>query len=301
MIRLEELVGDGTLKDCEVFLFTDNSTAESVYHKGNLSSKPLFKLVLRLRQLEMKGDLILHVVHVAGTRMQAEGADGSSRGDHTTGVMAGQPILKYIPLHLSAPEVEPGLVNWLRSCWDFKRGTLEHLSPEGWFETAMNLGNYLWTPAPAAADVVGEQMARAIHKHPHSCHLFVVPRLMMSRWRRRVGKMADFKITLDAGFRHWGMARHEPLLMFVCLPLFKHSPWKLRGCRFVTQAEGKLRLVPRSREGRIRSLLRQLFIQARRLDAIPEGLVREMLQRPHFKPLPNPSGRQRVQLDRGGK
>jgi hypothetical protein len=35
VIRLEELVGDGTLKNCEVFLFTDNSMAESVYYKGN--------------------------------------------------------------------------------------------------------------------------------------------------------------------------------------------------------------------------------------------------------------------------
>ena len=36
--RLEELVRDGSLKDCEVFMFTDNSTAESVYYKGNSSS-----------------------------------------------------------------------------------------------------------------------------------------------------------------------------------------------------------------------------------------------------------------------
>jgi hypothetical protein len=80
VVRLEELVDDGTLVDCEVFIFTDNSTAEAVYCKGNSSSKPLFELVLRLRQLEMRGNLIMHMVHVAGTRMQAEGADRSSRG-----------------------------------------------------------------------------------------------------------------------------------------------------------------------------------------------------------------------------
>jgi hypothetical protein len=289
VVRLEELVDGGTLKECEVFLFTDNSTAESVYYKGNSSSKPLFELVLRLRQLEMCGNCILHVVHVAGTRMQLEGADGSSRGDQTTGVMAGAPILKYVPLHQSAPELEPGLVDWIQSSWDHKRGPLQQLTPEGWFSTAMNQGNYLWTPAPAAADVAGEQMARAIHKHPYSCHMFVAPRLMTARWQRRVGRIADFKITLDVGFKHWGKARHEPLLIFVCLPLSTHSPWKLRGCRFVAQAEGKLRSVSCTREGRIRNLLRQLFIQARRLDAMPESLVRGMLQRPRFKPFPNSS------------
>jgi hypothetical protein len=287
VLQLEGLVEDGTLSECEVFIFTDNSTAESVYYKGNSSVEPLFELVLRLRQLEMAGNLILHVVHVAGTRMQEEGADGSSRGDQTTGVMAGHPVLRYIPLHLSAPEVEPGLVDWIQSCWDDKRGPLVHLSPEGWFTSAMKQGNFLWTPAPAAADVAGEQMARAVHKHPYSCHMFVAPRLMTARWRRRVGRMADFKMTLDAGFKHWGTARHEPLLIFVCLPLSTHSPFKLRGSRFLGRGESKLCKMPSSSDGRIRNMLRKLFIQARRIDSMPESLVRGMLQRPRFKPFPD--------------
>jgi hypothetical protein len=37
--------------------------------------------VSRLRRVEMSKGLILHVVHVAGTRMIEEGADGGSRGD----------------------------------------------------------------------------------------------------------------------------------------------------------------------------------------------------------------------------
>jgi hypothetical protein len=287
--RLEELVEDGTLSECEVFLFTDNSTAESVYWKGNSSSETLFELMHRLRKLEMKGGLILHMIHVAGTRMMAEGADGNSRGDHTAGVMSGKSVLEFVPLQYSAPQVEPTLVEWLKSCWDFKRGPLEYLTPEGWFTTAMTDGNYLWTPAPAAADVAGEQMARAIHKHPYSCHIFVAPRLMTARWRRRVAKLSDFKFELDAGFEHWGKERHEPLLIFVCLPLSCHRPWKLRGCRFVGQAEGKLRQLSSAPEGRVRRVLRQLLIKARNLDSMPEGVVRGMLHRPRFEPVPNKS------------
>jgi hypothetical protein len=60
--------------DCEVFLFTDNSTAAAVYFKGNSTSTKLFELVLRLRRLEMSGGLILHDVCVAGTRMIDQGA-----------------------------------------------------------------------------------------------------------------------------------------------------------------------------------------------------------------------------------
>lgn len=95
---------EGTIWGAEVFLFTDNSTAEVVFLKGNSSLKTFFKLMLRLRHVEMSGGLILQVVHVAGTQMIEEGADGGSRGDLSQGVMSGQPVLDFVPLHLSALE-----------------------------------------------------------------------------------------------------------------------------------------------------------------------------------------------------
>jgi hypothetical protein len=164
------------------------------------------------------------------------------------------------------------------------------------FSNAMQDGNYLWILPSAGADVAGEQMAWAVHKHPYLRHICVVPRLMTGCWRRRVAKTADFKLSLDVGFKHWERERHGPLLIFVCLPLCKHSPWKLPGCSAVAHAEGKLRMVSGSREGRIGSLLCQLFMKAQRMDAMPEGLVRGMLQHPCFKPFPNTNagGRQRL-------
>mmetsp|Transcript_6843 Transcript_6843/g.10388 ORF Transcript_6843/g.10388 Transcript_6843/m.10388 type:complete len:172 (-) Transcript_6843:1937-2452(-) len=75
---LEMQVREGALRESKVFLFTHNLTAESVYYKDNSTSKRLFEIVLRLRPLEMTGELQLHVVHVAGTRMIEEGADGGS-------------------------------------------------------------------------------------------------------------------------------------------------------------------------------------------------------------------------------
>jgi hypothetical protein len=110
---LEAQVADGCLKGAEVFLFTDNSTAEAVFYKGNSTSRLLFELMLRSRKLEMAGDLILHVIHVAGTRMVAEGADRGSRGDLNQGVMAGQSILDFVPLHLTALEPSNKLESWI--------------------------------------------------------------------------------------------------------------------------------------------------------------------------------------------
>ena len=39
----------------------------------------MFKLVLRLHQVQMRGELILHVVYIAGTQMIETGIDGLSR------------------------------------------------------------------------------------------------------------------------------------------------------------------------------------------------------------------------------
>ena len=41
----------------------------------------------------------LHLVHVSGTRMMAQGTDGITRGDMLEGVMAGKPMLDFIPLN----------------------------------------------------------------------------------------------------------------------------------------------------------------------------------------------------------
>ena len=104
---LEKLCLEHQLGGSEIFIFTDNSTAESAYWKGTSTSKLLFELILRLKKLEMDYDLILHVIHVSGKRMIAQGTDGISRGDHSTGVMRGKPMASFIPLHLSAFEREP--------------------------------------------------------------------------------------------------------------------------------------------------------------------------------------------------
>jgi hypothetical protein len=294
VVRLEELVKDGTLQGAEVFLFTDNSTAEAVYYKGNSSSRTLFELMLRLRELEMRGDLKLHVIHVAGTRMQDEGADGSSRGDQSSGVMNGTHILKYVPLHQSALELEPKLEAWLRGCWPKERGELVTLTEKDWFSHGVSSRNCIWAPAPASAEVAAEQMGRAIHKHPSSFHLFIAPRLMTSRWRRRVSKLADFSMELGPGSSVWGKARHEPLLIFVCLPLSQHRPWKLRGTRLLVDHARKLRVLHQADCKRRGNILRQLLGKTGRLELMPESMVRGVLCYPEQQSFPDSSpGRRR--------
>jgi hypothetical protein len=142
------------LLDAEVFLFTDNTTAEGCFYKGNSPSKLLFHLILRLRVLEMTGRIKLHVIHVSGSRMIAQGTDGLSRGGYGDGVMSGASMLSFVPLHFSALDRMPSLLPWIRTwCPD---STIMPLTPEEWFWEGHGLAtdtpgtSSAWHPRPSS-------------------------------------------------------------------------------------------------------------------------------------------------------
>jgi hypothetical protein len=64
---------EGLLDGCEVFLYTDNQTAEGSYFRGSAKSRALFELIVTLYKLQMQHEFILHVVWIAGTRMVQQG------------------------------------------------------------------------------------------------------------------------------------------------------------------------------------------------------------------------------------
>ena len=72
----------------------------------------------------------LHFIHVAGTRMIAQGSDGLSRGNLSEGVMRGTAMDSFIPLNETAFKRSSTLKEWIRS-WAF--GDLELLAPKDWF------------------------------------------------------------------------------------------------------------------------------------------------------------------------
>ena len=229
---LEGAHTEGLLSDREVFMFTDNSTAESAYFKGISTSEDLFELVLRLRKLEMTGDCIIHMVHVAGTRMIDQGTDGLSRGDRNSGIMAGESMLSFIPLHLSAFDRAPDLEDWVRMVFEIEGECGEGfqiLTHNQWPQNHTIRGMYVWAPPPAAADVAAEYMVHAIHKRPHSTHIFICPRLMTHRWQRLVRKSSALYLFVPVKSVIWDSSQHEPLILAISLPLSRDKPWKHAG------------------------------------------------------------------------
>ena len=100
--EMEEHVRNSKVWDCEDFLLTDNLMAEYSFYKGSLLSETSFNLILRLRKLELEGEIILHVIHVLERRMIISGVDALSRGDARKGIMEGNSLRSYFPFYLES-------------------------------------------------------------------------------------------------------------------------------------------------------------------------------------------------------
>jgi len=77
----------GHLRSSNLFVFTDNAVAEGAYHNGGSNrNKKLNELVFRLWNLQMEVDFVIHIFHIAGTRMIECGVEGLSCGDKSEGI-----------------------------------------------------------------------------------------------------------------------------------------------------------------------------------------------------------------------
>ena len=132
MIKIESLARKGTIRGQGVFLFTDNSMFKFTYYRGYSTSWKLSAIIICLYQAIRDVDLILHVIHVAGTHMKAWGVDGLSRDDILEGMMAGEDPLSFIPLSEGANEGSQGRIEeWVRSWWKDSDGK------KGWGDTPL--------------------------------------------------------------------------------------------------------------------------------------------------------------------
>jgi hypothetical protein len=190
----------------------------------------------------MDVDFILHVIWISGMRMIQQGTDGLSRGEDNGLATCGLSLGGMVPLNLSAMERSPGLEEWIWGWWNTGI-KLEVLEPRDWLTTDHNPGDFGWFPAPAAADAAIEQFCEALHKIPHCYHVFAVPLLMTNRWRKTLLKAAGYFV-LKPVCEIWDNSQHDPLGMFISLPLSRHEHWRLSHTQSVVDLARSLREVP---------------------------------------------------------
>ncbi len=290
-----EAKGDrGELEGVVLFFFTDNSVSESICHKGGTSSQVLFDLVLRIKALEMKYKCIVHIIHVAGTRMIAQGTDGISRGDMCEGVLNGDTMLQHVPLADSALDRAPLLKSWLLSWLGDLDLEIEFLDETGWFERGhdiiggrMNCDNkwipdyktsiLIWSPPPAGAAIAAQELRQARHKRTNSIHAFICPRLMTPEWEKHILRSADLILTIPVGQKYWPKDMHEPLKLALYFPYVRVNPWQLKRSVFMARMAGRLQSMWKNGEGTEGDLLSQLCQSTRRMADMPLRNLRNLL------------------------
>lgn len=156
--------------------------------------------------------------------MKSQGTDGLSRGDSTSGVMAGEEFLSHVPLNLGAFDRHPPFKTWLKDMlpgndWIF-------LDEKGWYQQAFEdpKGKYVWAPPPCVADVCLEQLSEVRHIHPDASHVFVCPALMTIKWRKQLAKQSDSMCTVKEGAPIWPLNMLEPVVISLTAPLLPHNP-----------------------------------------------------------------------------
>lgn len=335
VIRLEGMAKDGGLDGREVFLLTDNGVFEGTFYRGHSDSKLLNGLVLRVRQMEVETGCILHVIHVAGTRMKVAGIDGLSRGDLLEGMMrSGQDPLHFLPISQSAADRSPKVLDWIGSWWKGTDGApwcgaeLRHLCPNDWFSLHEMEAPRLWTPPPTAMEVVTALFNEDRIARPHIPHVFAVPRLMTHLWRKQLSKDADVLFTIQCGSEVWPSEMHEPLILLLVLPLNHVSrykgPWVAKGTESAQRLESTINkgskvwrdsrngtgqlhdlegFVPgvwKAEEQWSRNILQQFLAEQRRFPPVHECLVRGLLSPGSERPFPNPGPSRRRRRSGGG-
>jgi len=160
--------------------------------------------------------------------MQQHYTDGLSQGHIDAGVLGGNHMLSYIPIHLSAVARSPNVHAWVDS-WSGPE-TFSRLQAYNWFNKGHQAGHWLRCPPPTAANVALEQLATAVHKRPYTHHIVLILRLMMASWRTFLGKLCNLVFMVSLGTTMWPTDLFEPLVFGIFFPLLCYRPWQLRGC-----------------------------------------------------------------------
>ena len=137
----------------KLFVFTDNLVFEGALFYGTSKIPLLFEFVFMLHQVQIRGELILHVIHIADTRMTETGIYGLSRGDNLGEMMKGMNPLQFIVLYqglvVKSAKLEPWISNW----WG---KLLTSLSVEDYFEHKGD--NIQWDPPISASETALESL-----------------------------------------------------------------------------------------------------------------------------------------------
>jgi hypothetical protein len=278
----------GRLAGRELWLATDNSTAAQAFAKGASKSRRLHKMVTELRMLTLRGNIVLNIFHISGTRMIQIEVDALSRGELHVGALASNET-SAAPLHLSPTQRSPALRTWV-DAWTNDKAKIA--TPEDWFHEAQQAGDFtqrhqelqtwVWDLPPAAAIHALEELGNGrLKRHGVLRGVVLVPHLLQPEWTRRFSRVVDFYFVIPAGaIPEWPDHMHEPLTIGIFLPLLRVKPWCWRNVPFLVPLGRALSGLYKEGDPAAGTLLCKFWHVCGRIAYLPERLVWEVLQAP---------------------
>jgi hypothetical protein len=281
----------GRLAGRELWLATDNSTAAAAYHHRTSTSRALHELVTELRLLALRGNFVVNIFHISGTRMIEVGADALSRGELHLADLGACP-LSAAPLHMSPIQRSPGLTHWLRSWLDTSTTVA---TPSDWFHDAQHWGSqdcekpvlqtWIWDLAPAVAIHALEELGIArLKRHDLLRGVVLVPALLQHKWHRRFIRVVDLYFQIVPGaIEEWPSSMHEPLTVGLFLPLIRIRPWSWKRVPFMAALEVTVSAMHKTSDPDAGVVLCKFWSRALGAPFMPKSLVSELLQRSSWR------------------
>jgi hypothetical protein len=121
----------------------------------------------------------------------------------------------------------------------------------------------------AAIDILCE----ALHSRPHCSYVFTVPLLMTNIWSKTLLKAVDVYFLLKPVCAIWDHSQHDPLGIFISLPLSRHESWRLRNTQPVVDLARALREVPDDDLVQKGHILHEFLYLTRQLETMSESVV----------------------------
>jgi hypothetical protein len=227
---------------------------------------------------------MLHLPHIAGTRMIQSGVDGLSRGE----ILLGQlhtPIEELMIFHRSPFERMPSLSDWL-STWMLT--PFRVTEPEDWFYNAhqsdtlsltSKTETWVWNLYPGAALYALEELGQDRFKsHDILMGVVIIPKFLRPESFRRFIKIVDLYFFIPAGdIEQWPSNMHEGLTIGLYFPLLRNAPYDLNKVPFMGKLGSTLSALYSSDAARGGNLLRQFWEACAWITTMPPRMVCALL------------------------
>ena len=115
----------------ELFGFTHNLVLKSFFAGGHQKTPCYLSSFLRLHKVQIREELILHLIHIEVTGFIEAGTGSLSRGNKLGWMMGVLNPLQFVPLYQGAVVISAKLDPWISNWWG---DILISLSAKDWLE-----------------------------------------------------------------------------------------------------------------------------------------------------------------------